>query len=119
MSNDPTPDEVDRAKRWADYHGYKLQESNYRHKPHWHFYPLPKAFDGFYGATKGYFTSPDAAWHALALALRPVFDSIAPVVREECARQAELRSTVFGGEPTTANEQQLAEHIASAIRSMS
>lgn len=36
--------------------------------------------------------------------------------REACARCADLRAGVFGGEPTTPNEQMLAEHIAAAIR---
>lgn len=36
--------------------------------------------------------------------------------REACAKVTELRSTVFGGEPTTPNERQLAEHIAAHIR---
>jgi hypothetical protein len=37
---------------------------------------------------------------------------------EDAASQAELRAKVFGGEPTTRNEQQIVEHIAAAIRSL-
>lgn len=42
--------------------------------------------------------------------------AIRRVAIEECAHIAELRQTVFGGEPTTRNEQQIVEHIVAAIR---
>lgn len=37
---------------------------------------------------------------------------------EQAAYQAELRARVFGGEPTTTNEQLIVEHIVSAIRKL-
>lgn len=39
-------------------------------------------------------------------------------VLEEAAKIADLRARVFGGEPTTRNEQQIVEHIAAAIRAL-
>ena len=39
-------------------------------------------------------------------------------VIEEAAKQADLRERVFGGEPTTSNEQQIVQHIAAAIRNL-
>lgn len=38
---------------------------------------------------------------------------------EAAAKQADLRRDVFGGEPTTANERLIVEHIAAAIRALS
>lgn len=35
---------------------------------------------------------------------------------ERCAKIAELRRDVFGGEPTTANGRQIVDHIVAAIR---
>jgi hypothetical protein len=38
-------------------------------------------------ASSRIYRHPDAAWHALAIALRPVFASIAPVIEVERARR--------------------------------
>lgn len=39
-------------------------------------------------------------------------------IKSACLKTVKLRSTLFGGEPLTANEKQIVEHIAAAIRAI-
>lgn len=78
---DPTPDEVERAKKWAAMQTPPVtvepmsEAASYiRCVPFW----LVQNMANLH-------VSNDAAWTALARALRPVFASVAPIVREECA----------------------------------
>lgn len=82
MTNDPTPDEIARAKRWAALQTppvrTNLVQTGYSAVvviglPNWVRIP------------RGRYGDDTAVWSALALALRPVFNSVGPVIREECA----------------------------------
>jgi hypothetical protein len=114
-TNEPTPAEVERVKRWAAMQTPPVdtvsftddgddEYCEFRHLPYW----LDDA------ELDDPFDSQAAAWSALALALRPVFASIAPVVREELAGLIEQGQwdDQHGGR---ANRFE----IATAIRSMS
>lgn len=88
MSNvtptDPTPDEVARARRFADANEMELRF--YRGDGFWAFDNPPDWLYEITGNATG--RGQDAAWSALALALRPVFASVGPVIaaeeRERC-----------------------------------
>lgn len=79
---DPTPEELTRVKRWASMQtpevtiGKGINEPIHYSIlgwPSWAYHPFPY----------NWFDTDDDAWSALARALRPVFDSIVPVVIEE------------------------------------
>lgn len=89
---DVTPDEIARAKRWAAMQTppvtvEKMSESAcyIRCVPYW----LVKNMGNLHPTF-------DSAWSALALALRPVFASVAPIVREECAQECDAFASVDG-----------------------
>lgn len=80
MSNDPTPAEVERAKRWAANNSVTVEASKHcdctwfiRGGPTWFQSAMPNWIQDDEGA----------AWSALALALRHVFSSIGPVIEAE------------------------------------
>ena len=79
--NAPTPAEVERVKRWASMQSPKVtvEQSNMGGDV-W----FIKADPPMWLRVDWIHDDEYAAWSALALALRPVFASIAPVVRDEC-----------------------------------
>lgn len=80
MQTDLTGEELERAKRWAAMQT-PLVECRTGFTGFW-FHKLPP-FVNSHNVARSDFGNPDAAWSALALALRPIFASVGPVVREE------------------------------------
>lgn len=112
MPTDPTPDEVARAKKWAamqtppvtvtEYHiryGHELDE-----RPEW----LGDDMDDL-------FPSEDAAWHALALALRPVFDSVEGVILDDVIELIQDKTPI----PYHPAAEHYRGQLVTAIRAMS
>lgn len=118
-ATEPTRDEIKRAKRWASLQSpaVTVQTPSDRddlwfvaHDPQW-LWTL---------RTTSFYDNEDAAWSALAIALRPVFQSIGPVVaaeeRERCASKAEHHPDCdmqMAGTPCN-----VPRDIAAAIRGM-
>ena len=105
---EPTDAEIARAKRWAAMQTPPVTvQDNGDDGFEWTAGPL--------GLPIPYRRTADAAWSALAIALRPVFASVGPVLFEEAAKVCEstpvnLRELSFASERL--------EYAAAAIRAM-
>lgn len=82
----PTDDELARCRRWAAMQDRPVTCLN-GFTGFW-LHPLPEII-GSHTDARGSYPNPDAAWSALAIALRPIFASVAPVLFEEAAKVME------------------------------
>lgn len=89
MPTDTTPEEIERARRWAGMQSPPVTV----HRPQGWFVPMGLTnmpFNLKYGKDDGtVWMSDDDVWRDLAIALRPFWKIFGPVIREECAKVAE------------------------------
>lgn len=90
---DPTDAELARAKRWAAMSGVSVEKSLLNDSlwfvkdvPSW----VNEELDNWIQHDE------DAAWSALAIALRPIFASVGPVLFEEAAKAIESTEVSAG-----------------------
>lgn len=93
--SEPTATEIERAKRWASLQNPPVTVGNYIGPNHWSIVDYPSFLDFDHGEDT-LFDSADAAWSALALALRPIFNSIGTVLFEEAAKVCEATKVSQG-----------------------
>jgi hypothetical protein len=119
--SDPTADEIARAKRWAAMQTPEVTVTEY-HANYGH--EIDEWPDWMGDDVVDLHPSADAAWSALALALRPVFASVGLVIREECAAvcDAEAYNARTRQDHNDAHDRELgylvSSNLAAAIRAM-
>lgn len=104
-TDDPTPEEVALARKWAESVGITVR-SYKDDKGEFHITKGgPEMLHSCMGDTL------DEMWTRFAIALRPIFKSVAPLIREECAAMVEDMHPSCDGYETLPN-------VAAAIRGL-